>query len=285
MPSAGSFVLDRVGDDSSILVVGPRRYDVPMPLRYVRLTFDALTARGRFEGVEAHVLFPTGVIGLLVAWLRSVPLVVYVHGDEVRNAVYRNAIYTWLGRLVARKASAIVVNSTDTARHTARLGGPKPVVIPPGIDLDRFRPTPRPADHRVLYLGGNRPEKGIDVARRHADTLAGHFLDEVDPADVPPLIASHDVVLVPSVEEGFGVVAAEAIASGRWVVANAVGGLTEIISDGLNGTLVHDGDFGRALANVPDYDPQLLAASAAPFSIDRHRSRLAELWALVLRQP
>jgi glycosyltransferase involved in cell wall biosynthesis/ubiquinone/menaquinone biosynthesis C-methylase UbiE len=282
MPSAGSFVRDRVGDDRSIRVVGPRRYDIPMPLRYLRLAWDALTVRGRFEGVEAHILFPTGVIGLLTAWLRRVPLVVYVHGDEVRNAVYRNPLYTWLGRMVARKASAIVVNSAETARHTARLGGPLPVVIAPGIDLDRFRPTPRPAERRVLYLGGDRPEKGIQMARRHADTLAGHFLNEVDPAEVPALIAAHDVVLVPSVEEGFGLVAAEAIASGRWVVANAVGGLPEVINDGVNGTLVRDGDFARGLANVPDYDPEAVAASAGRFSVERHRAGLADVWGSVL---
>ncbi len=66
---------------------------------------------------------------------------------------------------------------------------------------------------------------------------------------------AHDVVLVPSVEEPFGIVAVEAIASGRWVVAAAVGGLPDIVIDGVNGTLVSDGDYEGALARVPDYDP------------------------------
>lgn len=282
MPSAGSFVRDRVTAGGPIRVVGPRRYDTPMVIRYLRLLSDALTARGSFRGVEAHVLFPTGVIGLIAARLRRLPLVVYVHGDEVRNAVYRNGLYTWLGRMVARRAAAVVANSQDTAAYTRRLGRADVDVVPPGIDLSRFRPSPRPAKRRVLYIGGDRHEKGINVARGLADTLAGAYLDEIDPADVPRLLAEHDVLLVPSVQEGFGLAAAEAIASGRWVVANAVGGLLEVITDGVNGTLVRDGDYVRALACVPDYDPVAVAATAERFSIRAHREGLRHVWERVL---
>lgn len=284
MPSAGSFVRDRVGDDPSIRVVSPRRYDIPMPVRYLRLLWDALTARGRFDGVEAHVLFPTGVIGLLAAKLRGIPLVVYVHGHEVRHAVHQNALYNWLARLVTRHAAAIVVNSTDTAERTAELGGTPPVVIPPGIEIARFGPTPRPAARRVLYVGGDRVEKGPEVARELADTLIGHYLDERDPDEIPSLMASHDVLLMPSHEEPYGLAAAEAIASGRWVVARAVGGLVDIITDGVNGTLVRDGDFARALAEVPDYDPESVAATAARFDVAQHRVGLTKLW-IRLRRP
>ena len=89
---------------------------------------------------------------------------------------------------------------------------------------------------------------------------------EIPPAEVPALIAAHDVVLVPSLEEGFGVVAAEAIASGRWVVASSVGGLPEVVEDGVNGALVGDGRFAEAIASVPDYDPQAVSGTAARFA-------------------
>jgi glycosyltransferase involved in cell wall biosynthesis len=282
MPSAGVFVRERVGDDASIHVVAPRRYDGSIVARYLRLLLDALTMRGKFDGVEAHVLFPTGVIGLLAARIRRLPLVVYVHGDEVRNAVYRNRFFTWLGKRVSRAASAIVVNSRDTAVYTARLGGPEPVINPPGVDLQRFRPTPRPTERRVLYVGGDRPEKGVDIARELADTVVGPYLHEVPPEDMPNLMARHDVLLMPSREEAFGVAAAEAIASGRWPVANAVGGLLDVIRDGVNGTLVGDDDYRAALAAVPDYDPEAVAMTAQGFDIRRHRAGLAAIWRSVL---
>jgi glycosyltransferase involved in cell wall biosynthesis len=158
-------------------------------------------------------------------------------------------------------------------------------VLPPGIDLGRFEPQPRPGKHLVLYLGGTVPHKGVDIARRLATTLAGPGLREVDPGEIPELMAAHDVVLIPSEYEPYGVVAAEAIAAGRWVVASAVGGLVEIVTDGVNGTLVADGNFQAALAAVPDYDPFDVAATAKRFGVERHWAGMASVWERVLARP
>jgi glycosyltransferase involved in cell wall biosynthesis len=107
----------------------------------------------------------------------------------------------------------------------------------------------------------------------------------VDPAEIPALMAAHDVVLVPSVAEPYGVVAAEAIAAGRWVVAAAVGGLVEVVTDGVNGTLVADGGYEAALAAVPDYDPDAVAATAARFGIEHHRAAMGAVWERVRARP
>lgn len=229
------------------------------------------------------MVVPTGAVGLVVARLRGVPLVVYAHGGDVRNWRRRPALVRWLMRLVVRRAEGLVTNSDDTAHHLRELGG-TPIIAPPGVDLTRFRPTPRPARRRVLYLGGRDRNKGYDVAVELADTLIGPRLRDVDPDRVPGLMAEHDVVLVPSVSEGFGLAAAEAIASGRWVVASNVGGLREIVIDGVNGWLVADGDFAGALARVPDYDPHVVASTAARFGLDRSQAALARIWDEVLSE-
>jgi glycosyltransferase involved in cell wall biosynthesis len=164
--------------------------------------------------------------------------------------------------------------------------GREPVVIPPGIDLERFMPSPRPSERRVLYLGGNRFEKGYDLADGVAHTLAGPQLSEVRPEDVPHLISAHDIVLVPSRHEGFGLVAAEAIASGRWVVASNVGGLREVVIEGRNGFLVDGEEFQRAIDAVPDYDPDAVAETVQKFSLAEHQARMKELWTdLTARTP
>jgi glycosyltransferase involved in cell wall biosynthesis len=137
----------------------------------------------------------------------------------------------------------------------------------------------------VLYLGGAGRLKGHDVAEGLADTLVGPGLREVAPEEVPALLAAHDVLLVPSRSEGYGLVAAEAIASGRWVVARAVGGLREVVEPGITGTLVEEDDeFAAALASVPDYDPAQLAASGGRFDIRRHRVGMASVWQRVLER-
>lgn len=275
-PSLGSYVRDRVHGVPDIRVVHPGARPAPWPMLYARLAWAALGVP-RPRGVEAHVLAPTGLVGWLVARLRRVPLVVYAHGGDVRDWERQRLSRRWATRFVATHADRVVTNSEDTAAHLRRMGV-DPLVAPPGIDLARFRPSPRPASRSVLFLGGRTPRKGHAIAAGLADTLVGPGLREVDPAEVPALIAAHDVVLVPSREEPFGLVAVEAIASGRWVVAAAVGGLREIVTDGVNGTLVADGDYAGALARVPDYAPEAVARTAERFSLERWQADLAVVW-------
>jgi glycosyltransferase involved in cell wall biosynthesis len=281
-PAAGAFVRDRLGDPSlSATVIAPAGYSIPGWWRYLAMLWAALTRRGRFDGVEGHFVLPSGVIALLAARLRRLPLVVYAHGGDVREMARRNRLMRWAAERVLRGADAVVTNSRETAGLVERLGA-SAEVIPPGVDLSRFAPQPRPVQRRVLYLGGDVAHKGVDVARRLADTLVGPGIHEVDPSEIPALMSEHTVVLVPSRAEPFGLVAAEAIASGRWVVASAVGGLLDVVTDGVNGSLVSDGDYASALARVPDYDPATVASSSDRFSIDEHRRRMAEIWSAVL---
>lgn len=279
-PSLGSFVRDRVKGVAGLRVVRPRGDGGPWPVLYARLFFDAIRVRGRLRGVEAHVVIPTGLVGLAVARLRGVPLVVYAHGGDVRDWRGKPAPIRWLTRFVVGRADRVVTNSDDTARHIREMGV-EPTIAPPGVDLGRFGPTPRPAERRVLYLGGRNPRKGYDVAVELADTLVGPWLRDVEPDEIPALIAEHDVVLMPSLAEPFGLVAVEAIASGRWVVARDVGGLRDIVIEGVNGTLVDDGDFAGALARVPDYDPQAVAATAQPHGLERWQAAMARIWSEV----
>ncbi|MEO7296079.1 MAG: glycosyltransferase [Candidatus Limnocylindria bacterium] len=276
-PSLGSFVRDRVRGVSAVCVVRPRSNRIPWPLLYAALFVDALRVRAPIRGVEAHMAVPTGLVGLAVARLRRVPLVVYAHGRDVRGWDRKPFPIRWLTAFVLRRAERVVTNSDDTASWIRRMGV-EPVIAPPGVDLGRFPVTPRPADRRVLYLGGRNARKGYRVAAELADTLVGPHLRDVEPAEIPALMAQHDVVLVPSVAEPFGLVAVEAIASGRWVVASDVGGLRDIVIDGVNGTLVADGDFAGALARVPDYDPAAVAATARRYSLDRWQSAMARIW-------
>ena len=283
-PAAGSFVRDRLADPTlESVVIAPATYATPAWRRYLRMLWSALTRRGRFDGVEGHFVLPSGVIALLAARIRRLPLVVYAHGGDVREMAVRNGLMRRAARAVVRGADAVVTNSRETAALISQLGA-EATVVPPGVDLGRFAPQPLPPERRVLYLGGDVAHKGVAIARELADTLVGPGIREVDPGEVPALMAAHSVVLVPSLAEPFGLVAAEAIASGRWVVARAVGGLVDLVSDGVNGTLVTDDDFATALAHVPAHDPATVASTAARFSIEEHRNGMAEVWKGVMQR-
>jgi glycosyltransferase involved in cell wall biosynthesis len=71
----------------------------------------------------------------------------------------------------------------------------------------------------------------------------------LEPEELPDLYACADVVVLPSVTEAFGLVLLEAMAAGKPVVASAVGGVPEVVQDGVNGLLVPPRD-SLALANA-----------------------------------
>jgi len=66
------------------------------------------------------------------------------------------------------------------------------------------------------------------------------FLGALD--DVGPLLAAADAVLLPSLWEGLPLVLLEAMVRSRPVIASAVGGVPEVIEDGVSGVLVPPGD-------------------------------------------
>ena len=106
---------------------------------------------------------------------------------------------------------------------------------------------------------GARDDHGGERRRleRHAARigLAGHvrFVGAVRHEQLADYYAMADVCVVPSLTESFGFVALEAQALGTPVVAAAVGGLREIVDDGVTGLLVegHDpADYALAIAEV-----------------------------------
>ncbi len=100
---------------------------------------------------------------------------------------------------------------------------------------------------------------GHGPARPDLERLAGqlglrsvvHFRGAYRNSDLPALLQAVDVVVVPSLSEALGIVALEAMAAGKPVVASAVGGLAEVIQDGHTGLLVPPGQ-PAALAEAID---------------------------------
>jgi glycosyltransferase involved in cell wall biosynthesis len=99
------------------------------------------------------------------------------------------------------------------------------------------------------------------------------FLGKID--TVAPLFAAADVYVFPSESESFGLSALEALASGVPVVAARVGGVPEVVRDGVTGALLPLGDVeGMAEAVRGFLDPSRWREASAAAAADA-RARFA----------
>jgi N-acetyl-alpha-D-glucosaminyl L-malate synthase BshA len=148
----------------------------------------------------------------------------------------------------------VIPNFLDCSTYRRRdVAGLRTRLAPEGqkvaIHVSNFRPVKRATAvvevfARVrrevpvrLLMAGDGPD--VAEASRIAGALGVSddvlFLGEQD--QVVPLLSAADVFLLPSAQESFGLAALEAMACGVPVVASRVGGLPEVIEDGITGFL------------------------------------------------
>ncbi len=215
---------------------------------------------------------------LALRWLRArrVPFVV----SSAQNIDKRYPPpFRWFERWSLRRAAGAYTCNTEAGRILRRKGlTGELVLLPLGVDVDRFHPAERPAPcHtlRVGFVGRLIRHKGVDVLLAAAaldprlvvevfgtgPELAGleaeaarlgagdrvTFHGYVDESGIPDVYHRFDVLAVPSVPmpgwiEQFGRVVVEAQAAGVPVVASASGALPDVVGD--DGLLVAPGDPG-----------------------------------------
>jgi glycosyltransferase involved in cell wall biosynthesis len=102
---------------------------------------------------------------------------------------------------------------------------------------------------RTLLIGEGPMRAEIERSVAELD-LGSSVLLLGSRSDVPRLLAAVDLVVHPSLQEGFSNAILEAMAAGKAVVATAVGGNSEAVVDGVTGSLVPAGDAEALAAAV-----------------------------------
>jgi len=103
--------------------------------------------------------------------------------------------------------------------------------------------------HLDVFGSGSERENLEKLVRELGVDERVHFHGAIPQDEVYRAFAKADVAVVPSREEPFGLVVIEAMSVGTPVVASRVGGIPEILRDGVDGSL------------VPPEDPEALAAA------------------------
>jgi glycosyltransferase involved in cell wall biosynthesis len=248
------------------------RSDVELWLRFCRRTIAMAKQLGNSIAVVHCHDWMTVLAGIRLRRILDVPLVFSVHLPQRTSP---NLPMENLGLVCA---DYVLVNSRAVAREIAGRGLPiKSLrVIPNGVDLNRFVPPgSSSADRYILFVGRLVMQKGVDTALRAFSVLLLRcpdirliivgdgsltlyfqrvarylgfssqvsFVGWKTGQSLVRLYQGAEVVVMPSFYEPFGMVALEAMACARPVVATRAGGLVEVVEDGVNGYLVPPGDY------------------------------------------
>jgi len=211
----------------------------------------------------------------------------YQQSFYIRRQRWKKSFYLW-ERYGYQKTAFLICNTNSTrqiiARHY-RVNPSRCKTIPAGVDQKHFFPSgAKRIPNSLFFLGRLEERKGIDflirtlplIKKRLNDIqlfiggsgslhlfLSGyirdhhleknvHFLGAIDDTLLNEWYNKVSLVVVPSVFEGLGLTAVEAMACGTPVIASDADGLRDVIEDGINGFLVPYNDVSALGARILD---------------------------------
>ena len=263
-----------------------------------------LVRSGEFDVLHVHEpMVP------LVGWNATLgardPIVGTFHAYSTK--ALPNYIANGLGaRRVFNRLSARIAVSEAAAWTGRRWYGGEYTIVPNGVDVDAAPTGPKPTggDLEILFVGRPEERKGLpilltafnalvehvpcrltvigaereDVLRYVADPDLLRFMEirgRVSREDLWAELHRADLLCAPSLSgESFGMVLTEAFAAGTPVIASAIAGYSDVVSDGVDGLLVPPGDPQRLAEELQrvHFEPERLQAmgEAARLSAQRY---------------
>ena len=230
--------------------------------------------------VHAHWWFPNGVVGTWVGALSHIPLVTTLHGTDVRLARTVGVAKPLFSHVLKHSAAVTTVSRWLQEETQKLVPSVRPTVAPMPVATDLFSPGAGRDGQRLLFVGRLNNQKGADQLLRALSLMKspatldivgdgpdrGALEERGRSLGVTPRLRWHGqlpqpalaslyrsaaAVVVPSIDEGLGLVAIEALLCETPVVAFDSGGLTDIIQHEKTGLLVKPGD-PAALAQTLD---------------------------------
>jgi len=246
--------------------------------------------RHNLDIIHAHYAIPHASAALLarMALDDKIKVVTTLHGTDI-TVVGSDPSYLPMVKLAIRASDAVTVVSEYLKRETVRIFGVNRHIdvvynfaCPPQFEegtrncrawlspdgtpilahISNFRPVKRVMDVMRVFEAVRRehPCKLVMVGdgpdRLEAENFALEKKLEPDvrftgkQLDIASVLNCADVFLLPSATESFGLAALEAMSHGVPVVASSVGGIPEVVRDGVDGLLAEVKDVNAMAAHV-----------------------------------
>ena len=268
-----------------------------VPFLVAHLFATVRYARG-FDLVHANWTL-SAAIALAGQVVNRLPLVVTVQGSDMARATRIPFVKT-ITREVLRRCDRVLALSSALAQSAVGMGVPEShvQVLPNGVDTRQFVPPEREREPFLLFVGALSALKGVryliqalpevrarwpqyqlvvvgegplraeltDLASSLQVIEGVRFVGPLPPAEVRNWMRRARVLVLPSLEEGLGVVLLEALACGTPCVASRVGGIVDVVVPEV-GVLVAPAD-AEALAQGIS---RILSESPAQYA-DRSRA-------------
>lgn len=241
------------------------------------LTFFVIL-KSKSQLIHIHWAIPTGLIGVFVGTLLRKPVLVTIHGSDLRMAVEKSGLIRKLFLYVCRKAKILTCVSEFQKREMEAMGLPKEMitVFPMGIErrflevgkdrknhlrnqppivvsnrnllpiynvslLIRAIPLVLKEEPEVRFLiAGDGPEKA--PLEKEAENLgvasSVRFLGRLSHDKMPQFLGQSDIYVSTSLYDGTSVSLLEAMATGAFPVVTDIQANQEWIKDGENGFLI-----------------------------------------------
>jgi len=221
--------------------------------------------------------YPLGPIGTAVKWVSPICLITTARGSDL--TLYGNhPRWKKMIRVVLRSSDGVITVGSGLRAIALKLGVSAnrcEVIASVGVDQEKFKaakPIPLPGNGvKLLFVGGLVPVKGVDILLQACSVLLSKGMEfhlalvgkgpeeenvkqwinslnlkgnvtligEVPHPQIASYFAAADIFVLPSRQEGLGIVLIEALASGTAIVASRTGGIPDLINDGENGILVN----------------------------------------------